>query len=106
LGIAAATTALLLPAIARSVNLQSVRFLRPRTGVLDPLLPLRRLDPTTASQRLLPLGLDASRDRSREHRSFEAVRHPKAHETFGPTHDVAAPGAAPLQPGTIIRPAA
>ncbi len=36
-----ATIALLLPAVARSVNLPSVRFLRPRTGALDPLPPLR-----------------------------------------------------------------
>ena len=41
-------------------------------------------------QRLQTLGLDAFGDRSREHRSFEAVRHPKAHETFAATHDVAA----------------
>ena len=32
----AATTALLLPAVARSVNLPSVSFLRTRTGALDP----------------------------------------------------------------------
>ena len=37
----AATTVLLLPPVARSVNLPSVSSLRPRTGALDPLLPWR-----------------------------------------------------------------
>ena len=46
-----ATIALLLPAVARSVNLPSVRFLRPRTGALDPLQSLRRRSPMTAWHR-------------------------------------------------------